>query len=60
MKHIAYNMVTFEVICTDRVNHLKRCVKRNNQWNLRNGYTTGYWVFAHMSDKEATRRKLLK
>lgn len=47
MKHVAYNIETGEIITTNRSNHLKRCVKRNNRWNIANNYPTGRWLFAH-------------
>lgn len=47
MKHVAYNIETGDVIMTNSVNHLKRCVKRNNCWNIANNYPTGKWLFAH-------------
>lgn len=47
MKHVAINLITCECICASTSNHLKRCVKRNNRWNIRQGLPTGKWVFAH-------------
>jgi hypothetical protein len=47
MKHVAYNLETGEVITTNRVNHLKRCVKQCNRWNVVNNYPVGKWLFAH-------------
>lgn len=61
MKHIAYNIVTGEVICTNRVNHLKKLVRKHNRWNINDGYTTGKWAFVHGPNKyETIRRKLPK
>lgn len=50
--HIAYNIVTGEVITTTRGNHLKRLVARNQAWDIAHGYGKGKWMFAHGSDCE--------
>ena len=46
-KHIATNLVTGEVMMTNRANHLKRWVARTERWNIAHGYGKGEWVFAH-------------
>lgn len=47
MIHAAMNLDTGDVITTSSVNYLKRLVRRTNDWNLRNGYISGRWVFSH-------------
>lgn len=47
MKHVAYNIETGEVITTAKSNHLKRCVKQANRWNVQHNYPLGKWLFAH-------------
>ena len=53
MTHAAYNLITGEVLTTNRANHLKRWVarhsKNDNDWARANGYQfIGHkWVFAH-------------
>lgn len=48
--HIAYNLITGEVLMTTRGNHLKRWVARNQAWDIAHGYDKGKWVFAHGAD----------
>jgi hypothetical protein len=57
--HIAYNLITGEVIMTTRGNHLKRLVARNERWNVANGYGTGNWRFIHGADCEQKMAKKL-
>lgn len=57
--HIAYNLITGEVIMTTRGNHLKRLVARDERWNIANGYGKGKWGFAHGSDCEQKMAKKL-
>ena len=53
MTHLAYNLITGEVLTTNRANHLKRWVARHTandrQWLHDNGYdpVPAKWVFAH-------------
>lgn len=47
MKHVAYNIETGEIITTTKSNHLKRCVKQANRWNVQHSYPLGKWLFAH-------------
>ncbi len=47
MKHVAYNLITGEVITSNTGNELKRCVERNERWNRTNNFGKGKWVFAH-------------
>ena len=50
--HIAYNLVTGEVLETNHANHLKRWVNRISFWDKKHGYPTGKWVFAHGKDAQ--------
>lgn len=49
-KHVAFNIDTGEVLSCTKVNGLKRHVMRNVRWNVRHGYNTGRWIFAHGSN----------
>ena len=51
--HIAYNLLTGEVLMSTRSNHLKRWVARTSAWDIANGYGKGKWVFAHGQDAES-------
>ena len=57
--HIAYNLITGEVIMTSRVNNLKRWVARDERWNIANGYGKGKWRFVHGADCEQKMAKKL-
>lgn len=47
MKHVAYNLVTHEVLFSNHSNALKRRVAQIEHWNIANGYGKGKWIFAH-------------
>lgn len=46
-KHMAMNLVTREILCTERGCHLKRAVRTANQVNRKYGLYSSKWVFAH-------------
>lgn len=48
-KHMALNLATGEIICTERGCQLKRAVRMVNRVNARYG-CFGKWVFAHDGD----------
>lgn len=48
--HAAANTITGEVLTCNHGRHLKRRVAQIERWNLRHGYGSGKWVFAHGSD----------
>lgn len=58
-KHIAYNIITGEVLMTARGNRLKRWIARNQAWDIAHGYGKGKWRFAHGSDCEQKMAKKL-
>lgn len=52
MTHLAYNVLTGEVLTTNHANHLKRWVARHTKADLEWGKAQGVevphkWVFAH-------------
>lgn len=57
MKHVAYNIITGEVITTNHSNYLKRLVKKHNKWNHDHNYPVGEWRFAHNKEGVARIRK---
>lgn len=48
--HAAANLVTGEVLTTNHSSYLKRRVAQIERWNIRHGFGSGRWVFAHGSD----------
>lgn len=64
MTHSAYNLLTGEVLTTNRANHLKRWVARHTAndvaWMRNHGEDlTGYqWIFAHGSNWDDCAAKL--
>ena len=48
--HAAANIITGEVLTSNHRNALRRRVAQIERWNLRHGYGSGRWVFAHGSD----------
>ena len=53
MKHMAMNVKTGEVLMCERGNHLKRAVKRTEQFNRTYWNAAGEWIFTHGRDCEA-------
>jgi hypothetical protein len=47
MTHAAMNLITGEVLTTNRANHLKRRVAQTSRWDRAHGFASGRWVFAH-------------
>lgn len=64
MTHLAYNIITGEVLTTNQGNQLKRWVVRHsindNKWAKANGYPPiGHrWIFAHGKDHNECIAKL--
>lgn len=48
--HVAINIETGEVLSCTSVNGLKRHIAHMTRWNVRHGYSTGRWMFAHGSN----------
>ena len=58
-KHIAYNIITGDVIMTACGNHLKRYIARTDRWNIATGYDKGKWRFVHGTNCEQKMAKKL-
>lgn len=55
--HIAYDLTTGEVITSNHSRHLRRLVSISNRANIKHGFPTGCWVFAHGKHAWDTLRK---
>lgn len=46
-KHMALNLVTGEILCTERGHSLKRAIRTANRVNHKYGCYSNRWVFVH-------------
>ena len=56
IRHWAVNLATGEVLGSSTGNQLKRHVRRNVRWDVRNGYGAGEWIFFHCPEAQMRER----